>query len=496
MPSLHIDNYRVRGDVNEVDVGEVKHDMKHLLKFYILIMVFAIVATTSCSSKHKHHANDSDTTFVKGNVTDVVKCRYDVSQSYTLYLPSTYDKNKKWPVVYMFDPHGKGSLPLKKYSSIAEKFGFILIGSNNSKNGLPMNTIKTIFDTLYSDTHRKFSIDDNEIYAAGFSGGSRVASNLATYGSIKSVIGCGAAMRNTDVNSANKFGYFGIVGNEDFNLTEMLAIKDVLDKTTTPHCFTVFDGKHEWPPDSVMQQAFLWIDLRSMKKKIKDANYSIADTFYNKWTKEFEQIKTTDSYKAFLLCEKNIHFFDGIKDMTALKTSLEELKKNATVITAIEKQKTIFEKESSLQTGYAAAINNKDTIWWKQQVALMNQQIKSVAEKSIAQMYQRVLNYLSLVAYMNASSAIQANYFETAFKYVKIYSLVDPENPEHAYLKATLLMKKGKFFDAMVSLENAAQLGFTEFGRLESDTVMDRLRSQEKYSKILDSIKNNAIKEK
>jgi hypothetical protein len=469
--------------------------MKQILRIitgFFLLLVFLL----SCSSKHRHRANDSDTSFVKGKVTEVVKCSFDATQNYALYLPLTYDKNKKWPVVYMFDPHGKGSLPLNKYSSIAEKFGYILIGSNNSKNGLPMNTIKAIFDTLYNDTYRRFSIDDNSVYAAGFSGGSRVASNLATYGKIKSVIGCGAAMSSTDASSVNKFGYFGIVGNEDFNLTEMLAIKEVLDKTLTPHCFAIFNGKHEWPPDSLMQQAFLWIDLQAMKKKIKDADYSIADTFYNKWTKEFENIKTNDPYNSYILCEKIISFFDGIKDVATLKTSLEELKKNATVTAAIEKQKNTAVMESSLQTEYATAMNTKDTSWWKQQVALMDIQTKFVSDKSSAQMYKRVLNYLSLVAYMNASSALKANNFETAFKYVKIYSLVDPENPEHAYLKATLLMKKGKLTDAILSLEKAAQLGFAEPGRLASDTVMDRLRSQEKYSRILDSIKINATKEK
>lgn len=469
--------------------------MKQIFRI-IAGLLLLIALLSSCSSKHRHRTNDSDTSFIKGKVIEVVKCRYDATQSYALYLPPNYDKNKKWPVIYMFDPHGTGYLPLKKYSSIAEKFGYILIGSNNSKNGLQMNTIKAGFDTIYSDSHRKFNINDGAIYAAGFSGGSRVASNLATYGKIKSVIGCGAAMSKTDASSANKFGYFGIVGNEDFNLTEMLAIKEVIDKTSTPHCFTVFDGKHEWPPDSIMQQAFLWIDLMAIKNKIKNADFTVADTFYNKWSKEFEQIKTSDPYNAYFLCEKIISFFGDVKDVSTFKTALAELKSNTTVISAIAKQKTISGKESSLQTEYAVAVNDKDTAWWKQQVTLFNQQIKSSSDKSNAQMYKRVLNYISLVAYMNASSAIKTNNIETAFKYVKIYSLVDPENPEHAYLKAMLLMKKGKLPDAMASLENAAKLGFTESGRLENDTVMDRLRSKDKYPEILNIIKNNATKKK
>jgi hypothetical protein len=466
--------------------------------FYKLSGVLFLLASVffSCSSGHRHHDNNSDTSFVKGKVTEVIKCRYETTQSYALYLPSYYNKNKKWPVVYMFDPHGKGSLPLNKYDSIAEKFGYILIGSNNSKNGLQMSSVKIIFDTLYADTHRKFSIDDNAVYAAGFSGGSRVASSLAADGKIKSVIACGAGMSSTDANSANKFGYFGIVGNADFNYTEMLSIKDYLDKTSTAHCFVVFDGKHEWPADSIMQQAFLWIDLQAMKNKTREIDLTTADPFYNSWTADFEKLKPSDPYQAYFLCEKIISFFDGIKDVTFYKTALEELKKNATVIAAIEKQKTIAEKESSLQTEYAAAIGEKDTIWWKLQVALFNAQINSGTEKSSAQMYKRVLNYLSLAAYSNANSAIKSGNYSVAEKYVKIYSLVDPTNPEYAYMNAILFIKKNEIAEAVSSLEKAAALGFEESDRLETDTVMDHLRSQEKYQKILETIKTNATKEK
>lgn len=465
------------------------------MKYFPVLFIIIVFSVFSCSSKHHHGADSLDTVLVKGKVTDVIKCRYDITQSYALYLPSNYDKNKKWPVVYMFDPHAKGSYPLTKYSSIAEKFGYILIGSNNSQNGLSFDIIKTFFDTLFSDTHRKLSIDDNFVYAAGFSGGSRVASSLATFGKIKSVIACGAGMSGNEANSAT-FGYYGMVGNEDFNQNEMLALREILPKKSIPYCFDTFDGKHEWPPDSLMDKAFLWIEMQSEKNKLKPINNSLINPVYEKWEKEFAILKTKDAYNAYLLCEKIISFFDGIKDVSVYKKSLEELKNNSKYIAAVEKQKIISEKETLLQSEYAAAVSEKDTSWWKGQVALINNQIKTNADNPVAKMYKRLLNYLSLVAYMNANNSIKTNDIETAFGYVKIYSLVDPENPEYAYLKATLLMKKGKITDALLSLENAAKLGFSEASRLESDTVMDRLRADEKYSKILEEIKMNSTKEK
>ncbi|HNW98630.1 MAG TPA: hypothetical protein PKK00_09505 [Bacteroidales bacterium] len=465
------------------------------MKYFPVLFIIIVFSVFSCSSKHHHGADSLDTVLVKGKVTDVIKCRYDVTQSYALYLPSNYDKNKKWPVVYMFDPHAKGAYPLTKYSAIAEKFGYILIGSNNSQNGVQFNVIKNFFDTLYSDSHRKFSIDDNFIYAAGFSGGSRVASNLAVYGKIKSVIACGAGMSGNEVNSAN-FGYYGIAGNEDFNQNEMFALKEILPQKSIPYCFDTFDGKHEWPPDSIMEQAFLWLKLQAVKNKLIIADTTEINPVFKKWEKEFIELKSKNICKAYQLCEKMISFFDGIKDVSAYKKSLEELKKNPSYIAAIQKQKTISEKEIKLQSDYAVAIGEKDTLWWKKQVTLINQQIKTNADKDERVMYKRLLNYLSLVAYMNTNNAMKMNDYETAYRYVIIYSLVDPENTDCAYFKTVILMKKGKIPEALLSLENAARLGFSDAGKLESDTIMDRLRTQEKYSKIIEEIKMNSTKEK
>src|SRR5580698_9309050 len=72
----------------------------------------------------------------KGIVVDSVICSDDPSQIYAVYLPTKYDSSKKWPIIYFFDPHGVGNLPLILYKDLAEKYGFILAGTYNSKNGM------------------------------------------------------------------------------------------------------------------------------------------------------------------------------------------------------------------------------------------------------------------------------------------------------------------------------------------------------------------------
>src|SRR5574337_1851259 len=73
--------------------------------------------------------------FEKGKILSDIKCKADTSNSYSLYVPISYTGSVPFPVLLFFDSHGGGAYPLKKYFPLAEKYGYILAGSNNSKNG-------------------------------------------------------------------------------------------------------------------------------------------------------------------------------------------------------------------------------------------------------------------------------------------------------------------------------------------------------------------------
>src|SRR6476660_6415466 len=103
--------------------------MKAIRIIHFLALFFCTIA---CANNHKEKANDDITTvkadevaarvgvsdsFEVGKVISPVFCRADAAQSYALYIPAG-GNNKILPVIYFFDPHGNGSLPLKKYRSL------------------------------------------------------------------------------------------------------------------------------------------------------------------------------------------------------------------------------------------------------------------------------------------------------------------------------------------------------------------------------------------
>src|ERR1035437_5154430 len=129
----------------------------------------------------------------------------------------------KYQVIIACDPHGTGILPLEKYKDLADKYGYILMGSNDSKNGQDMNTSGVIIDALFSETSGRYSIDSTRIYVMGFSGGARIACIIGLYqGGVAGIIGCGAGFPSTNQAVRFKPDYISIAGNAAFNMNELL----------------------------------------------------------------------------------------------------------------------------------------------------------------------------------------------------------------------------------------------------------------------------------
>ena len=179
----------------------------------------------------------------KGVIIDTVWCLQQPAETYALYLPSYYSKEKKWPVVYIFEPAARGNLPLKHFREGAEKYGYILVASNNAKNG-PWDPIFNAADALFLDTFERFEIDTGRVYTSGFSGGSRAALAVAVITKkVQGVIACGAGFPTVPSykpTSVDKFVYIGLVGNKDMNYSEHHDVQQTLNNLKSKTIYKVW----------------------------------------------------------------------------------------------------------------------------------------------------------------------------------------------------------------------------------------------------------------
>ena len=110
-----------------------------------------------------------------GIVHPVIACAQQPGNSYALYLPAGYTPQKKWPIIYAFDPGARGEVPVRLYKDVAEKYGYILAGSNNAQN-FDAQAQSEGTRAMLDDTLQRFSVDMERIYKTGFSGGARMKS--------------------------------------------------------------------------------------------------------------------------------------------------------------------------------------------------------------------------------------------------------------------------------------------------------------------------------
>ncbi|PWT90859.1 MAG: hypothetical protein C5B55_09060, partial [Blastocatellia bacterium] len=129
-----------------------------------------------------------------GAVTEKIVTQSEPDQSYAVYLPSNYSPAQKWPTIFCFDPGARGKLAVGRFKSAAEKFGYIVVCSNNSRNGLDTDVVTKIVNAFWDDVHHRFPIDEQRTYFAGFSGGARLSIGLAIRcnGCVTGVFACGA----------------------------------------------------------------------------------------------------------------------------------------------------------------------------------------------------------------------------------------------------------------------------------------------------------------
>jgi len=230
--------------------------------------------------------------FVRGAVLDTVVIPGNSGDSYALFLPGDYRASVPAPALFVFDPAARGALGVDTFKEAAGSRGWIVIGSNVSRNG-PYEKNFEQASRLFSDVLSRFSVDPDRIYVAGFSGGARLASTLAVLSDgIRGVIACGAAFSphagQMPLPGA-PFAFAGIVGSRDMNYQELLQADQWLDRIGLAHRTFFYDGVHSWPPQPHLQRAIHWMIMETQKDPTRNEalarqmyalDLNVADTLY------------------------------------------------------------------------------------------------------------------------------------------------------------------------------------------------------------------------
>jgi predicted esterase len=435
--------------------------------------------------------NETSTdSFPTGKLIDRVLCKSDPTESYALYIPAK-DGNKILPVIYFFDPHGDGLLPVKKYKALADIYHFILIGSNNSKNGNDWTATEDIWKVLSDDSQKRLPIDAKRIYTGGFSGGAKVATYIAlTHPDIRGVIAGGAALAEMAAKGENlHFSFSGIVGQGDMNMTDLVAINNSLDKTATRHRLIFFDGKHEWAPESTMNIAFAGLQLDAMANKIEPADEHFISQYVEGSKGRIDAFISKQNYlRAGDECKVAVSFLDRVTDkVNWFKEKDSQIQMNS----AYKKQRQLTDElvatENQIKEGFMQKFQQPDINYWNKEIK--DVQMNAMANTANGAMYQRLQAYLSLAFYSFSNQLINQNQDDGAKYFVELYKMADPANPEAWYFSAILDARENNAGATESDLNKSVANGFNDKERLEKQSEFQRLGSKINLAAIEQKIK-------
>lgn len=426
-------------------------------------------------------------TFAKGTVVRNISCVTDAVQNYCLYLPKQYSTDRRWPVIFFFDAHARGKLPLYKYHELADKWGYIFIGSNNSKNGLPLDSTEHTYKALLSDAETRFAINQDRIYTCGFSGGSKVAAAIAILdGGVSGVIGCSAGFPELNQPITNQFDYIGITADGDFNYQEMQELNEELRQMNSQHELLVFEGRHDWPPKETMAQAFYWQHFNAMRAGKIAKDDKILKEYVAGHRQEADRLlKQGDKYDAYQSYSRLIHFVKDLYNTSDIQKKADALGNTDEVKQAIAEKETIKSQESAGRNMYAGDMASKQPEWWPEEIKNLQLKQSSAKDRQLKGLYKRLLASINLMSFMQAYGLMNNGQMPEAEKYVKIYEQTDARNPDGPYLEACIFVAKNEPQMAISALQRAIELGFDDSKRMQAERLLIPLRTEAAFKNII-----------
>jgi tetratricopeptide (TPR) repeat protein len=461
-----------------------------------LLACVLLLASQICDAQ-----STPDSKLHQGVVIEKVTCMNDASQSYALYLPTNYTPQKQWPALYIFDPFAQGKAPVEIFHEAAEKFGFIVIGSNNSQNNIGGEKLSEIINAFWKDTHARFNIDPKRVYAAGLSGGARSANYFAISCNrcIAGVIASGATFPpKFPLDKPLPYSVFGTVGVDDLNFPELIKTFEVLKENGTTNHLAVFNGRHQWLIKDLTFDALEWLNLQAMKSGQLTMETKFVEDLLQKHLSRAEShfqngniLEAGRAYQAIVLD------FKDIADTTQAEKKFSEIRSQKSYEKAIADERRSFDEQQRVAKKIfsmgAELLDSRTTNVALQKVSMeiegWRKKSKASVDSADRRLARRILGQVFVEAYETALYVNRQQHdYATMIANLELVRLINPQNSNTLLELARALALGKRKKDALETLERAINNGFSDCSQINGKPEWETLRSNKEFQKVIEKL--------
>jgi predicted esterase len=437
----------------------------------------------------------------RGRVVERVATLKDPSQTYALYLPSNYTAAGRWPILYCFDPLARGAVPVKLFSEAAERFGWVVAGSNNSRNG-PFKVALDAARAMIEDAQARFPLDGARVYTAGFSGGARQAILLdfLCRHCLAGVIAAGGGYPpNFKPEAPVTFALFGAAGTDDFNFPEMKALEATLARLGARQRFESFAGGHAWPTPELAAAAVEWMELQAVKAGLRPKDEVFVAGVWERRLAEARGLEESAKlYAAYRAYESLAADFRGLRDTSeadgraaalgaskgvkaARKDEAEQLSRQQRLVAEltelVEKRRGEFDVRTQAAADFRRIVEG------------LRVKAQAEADSGERRVARRTLNQLTARFYETAANLRQQRAHPSeVIAALEVAAEVAPRSPQLFYELAVAHALNADKKRSLSSLRKAFELGFKDAAALAREPAFEPLRGEAEYKRLIEGM--------
>jgi predicted esterase len=435
----------------------------------------------------------------RGEFVEGLSCASDPSQTYTLYLPSSYDPERRWPVLMVFDPRGRSVMAAELFREAAEDYGWVIISSDNTRSDTESDFNTPAVNALWPEIQTRYSPDNRRVYTAGFSGTVAFSGYLGQQtGALAGVIATGGLFVEKAFKDTS-YALFGAAGTADFNYREMRLLDGFLAEQGNPHRLEFFDGAHTWMPVSVARQAVEWMELQAMRLGTRPKDDALVARLYAADLAAGEELEAAgDTLGAHRRYEAIVRSFEGLGSVDEAKNHAHRLAAGPELERARKNEKKWDRYEVRRRKELDRTILQIEAAGTSQQATMLVRELRidDLLERAAIDGPEGQAAGRLLSSTYAATSYYMVRKFFAADKYghaeavLEVASQIRDDSPGVWYNLACARARSDKKPAALEALERAVELGFTDLEHIESDPDLESLHREEGYQAIVHRLRN------
>ena len=436
--------------------------------WFVLFLFFAISGVSA-----------QQLTLKKGTVLDSIPINEPGEGTFSLFLPTSFEVNKNWPVVTVLDLKGGGRKALSMFTAAAEAEGFVLASPNTLSDTIPLSKNVEHLGTMLQKVLDILPVNKNRIYTAGFSSGAQFASLVPLFiKEVDGVLSIGASLPNAELLSTkNRFHFVGMVAREEFSFRDLIQSKKILNQLKFENQLLLFDSDNKLPEQSHLVRALRWLKLSDMAKGIlpKDSVF-IQKAF----AQDNQKVNALVKANTLLLAEQLMGEMHTVyrlhTNIDSLKEARKELRKQKDYRSQRRAQNAVFFKENLVREDYQYYLeedvlthNFNNLGWWNYQMGELNKFMNS-SNRFEKQMGKRLMSYANALVEDDINSIeAEETIDEDALTFLwMLKTITEPAKPDY-YLKVISISAKNEDYGtALFYLEELLKTGFKDKERLYS----------------------------